>query len=76
MTRVFLDPNVIASEVLRRVSGGDFGKIIRAATDRFVRMLAILFFSSAEHWLRGTLDTPGIGRPSIVATWYTAYRVE
>ena len=62
--------------VLRSVSGGDFSKIIRAATVRFVHMLAILFFSSTERSLRGTVDIPGIGRPSIAATWYTACRVK
>jgi hypothetical protein len=39
-------------------------------------MLAILFFSSTERSLRGTVDIPGIGRPSIAATWYTACRVK
>jgi len=56
--------------------GVDSSKIIRAVTFRFVHMLAILFFSSAERWLRGTLDTPGIGRLLIAATWCKACRAK
>jgi len=46
-----------------------------AAIVRCVRMLSILFFSTAERSLRGIVDIPGIGRPSIAATWCTACRV-
>jgi hypothetical protein len=39
-------------------------------------MLAILFFSSAELSLRGTVDILGIGRREIAATRYKACRVK
>ena len=66
----------IETHVCVEQTGLDLMKLIRVAIVRCVHMPSILSFSSAEHSLRGTVDTRGIARPSIAATLYTASRAK